>query len=204
VDKDTVAPGEKVRISYKVVRHGNAPAIGEPATIRYGDLALQSGFQTRSMEGSFEYKVPDGATEGPYTIHVAWSPSGEEMGAYSSVTVTATKAPGGLAMGRADVLLLSLSVIALLVAVIAVVMALRMARGRRAQASRPAISPQYQPPPPSYAPPPAPPVQPAQPFQQPAPQQYSPPTQPAYQPPPQPAYTRRPPRPRTRPRRRPQ
>ncbi|MBM4249989.1 MAG: hypothetical protein FJ149_11300 [Euryarchaeota archaeon] len=76
VDKDTVAPGERVRISYKVVRHGNAPVVGEPATIRYGSLGTQYEYQSASMEGSFEYRVPDGATEGPFMIIVTWSPAG--------------------------------------------------------------------------------------------------------------------------------
>jgi len=199
VDKDTVAPGEKVRINYRVVRHGNAPAIGEPATISYGDIGFQNEFQTNTMEGSFEYKVPEGATEGPYTIHVAWSPSGESMGAYSSATVMATKAPLGLAMSRSDALLLSLAMIALVVAVIGVFMVRRVSKAMRAQGAPPYQAPPPTQPPLEYAPPPMPPAPP-----QPAPQPFYPPPQappqasspapapqPAYQPPPPPATSGR-------------
>jgi len=197
VDRDTVAPGEKVRITYKVVRHANAPAIGEPATIKYGDLAFQNEFQTSKMEGSFEYKVPDGATEGPLIIYVTWSPEGSSTGAYSSATVLATKAPGGLAMGRTDTLLLVLAIFSLVVAILAVLMARGLSKRLRAQGlplqqqyAAPAASPA--PAQQDFALPQTPAIQqhapqPYYPAQQAPPQSYSPPPQPVYQPPPQPA-----------------
>ena len=199
VDRDTVAPGEKVRISYKVVRHGQAPAIGEPATIKYGDFTFQNQVQTTKMEGSFEYKVPSGATEGPLTIYVTWTPMSSETGAVSSVTVTATRAAGGFAMSRSDALLGGLAVISLVVAVIAVLMARRLSKALKAQGAppqapmppAPPVQPYYPPPQPApqpaYQPPPAPPVPPQQPAYQPPPQPQNPsqqaPPQPAYQPP---------------------
>jgi len=215
VDRDTVAPGEKVKLTYKVVRHGNAPAVGEPATIKYGNLDFQNEFQTTKMEGSFEYKVPDGATEGPLTIYVSWVPEGSGAGAYSTATILATKAPGGFATSRSDALFGTVAVISLVVALIAVMMARRLARAMKAQGAmtqappaqppqqpyyppQPATQPAYQPPPqpasqPAYQPPPQPAPQPAyQPPPQPAPQPVYQPApqpgqQPVYQPPPEPA-----------------
>jgi hypothetical protein len=195
VDKDTVAPGEKVRITYKVVRHGQAPAVGEPATIKYGDFTFQNQFQTTRMEGSFEYTVPAGAAEGPLTIYVTWTPMSSETGAVSSVTVTATRAAGGFAMSRSDALLAGLTVISLVVAVIAVLMARKLGKALKAQGApsqapmppAPPVQQYYAPPQPAYQPPPAPPVPPQQPAYQPPPQPQNPsqqaPPPPAYQPP---------------------
>lgn len=217
VDKDTAAPGETVRIGYKLTRHGGAPAIGAPCVIKYGGLTLERQFQTTKMEGTFDYKIPEGAPEGPYTIYVTWSPEEYGTGAYSTVTVTATKAPAGLAMSRTDTLLMALTILSLVVAVVAVVMARKLSRRLKAlnppptppqpaqpqpltpvqpqpqvaqppaEYALPAPAQQYSPPPQQYQPPPQQYQQPGQPAYQPAP--YQQPAQQAYQQPPaQPAY----------------
>jgi hypothetical protein len=205
VDRDVAAPGETVRISYKLTRHGGAPAIGSPCEIKYGGLTLEREFQTNKMEGTFDYKIPEGAPEGPYTIYVTWSPADSGTGAYSTVTVTATRAPGGLAMGRTDTLLMALTLLSLVVAIVAVLMARKLSKRLKAlnpppsppQPAQPQPLPPVQPQP-QVAQPPAeyalPATAPAQQYYQqpqqysPPPQQYQAPPQPYQQPPAQPAY----------------
>lgn len=171
MDKDTYAPGDGVRIHYKVTRSPGAPALVGPIEVAYGvaDSNRFGRMMTNRLEGDLTYTLPRNLPEGTALIQVTVQDITGNTGqgtAYGSVLVT--RAPLGLKFTTTDWLILMVAVVAVAVGVIGIAAARRASRGRQSpQRTEPAQPMVYQAPPApkplvQMPPPPAPQAPPAQ------------------------------------------